>query len=156
MGFTYSFEARIEKRDFGRMVYAVVKVPARICKELPLADYPRLRVRGEISQNEYRGAFQPQGDKKWCLMLSKRFMKSCGVEIGNRVQVGFEIDDQDAVDVPEELLMALEQDEAAAAIWQELTPGKKRGFAHMVNSAKRVETRQCRAADVIEMVNELE
>lgn len=154
--FTYSFKARITERDFGRMSYAVVDLPAKVCKDLPLSDYPRLRVRGAINDVAHKGALQPKGDKKWCLMLSKRVMKSCGVAIGDRVSVGFEIDDQDAVDVPVELAEAIAQDDMAARIWGELTPGKQRGFSYMVDSAKRTETRERRAKEVLEMLYELD
>ena len=104
----------------------------------------------------HKGALQPKGDQKWCLMLSKRVMKQCGVTIGDRVSVGFEIDDQDAVDVPTELANALEQDELAARIWRELTPGKQRGFSYMVDSAKRPATRICRANEVLELLHDLD
>ena len=153
--FTYSFKAKITKRDFGRMTYAVVDLPAKLRKELPLEDYPRLRVRGAINDVPHKGALQPKGDKKWCLMLSKRVLKNCGVAIGDRVSVGFEIDDQDAVDVPEELTDALELDEVATRIWRDLSPGKQRSFCHMVNSAKRAETRRRRAATAVEMLHDL-
>ena len=156
MAYTYSFKARITERDFGRMSYAVVDLPSKLCKELPLADYPRLRVKGVINDVPHKGAIQPKGNRKWCIMLSKRAMKNCGVGIGDRVSVGFEIDDQDAVDVPAELTHALDRDEVAARIWQELSPGKKRSFSHMVDSAKRAETRERRASEVLEMLHELE
>ena len=88
-------------------------------------------------------------------MISKRVRKACSAKIGDRVTVGFEIDDQDAVDVPPELQNALEQDDEAMLVWRELTPGKKRGFAYMVDSARRKETRERRAEEVLEALRDL-
>ena len=66
--------------------------------------------------------------------------KQCDVTLGDRVFVQFDIADQDAVEVPEELRFALEVNDQAAAVWSGLTPGKRRGFAYRVDSAKRRET----------------
>ena len=155
--FTYSFRAKIIEHDFGRMSLAVVEVPASIRKDLPLADYPRLRIRGQINEMPHKGALQSKSKSKskWYVMLPKRVLKACRAKIGDRVTVGFEIDDQDAVDVPAELVSALEQDEVASKIWNNLTSGKQRGFAYMVDSAKRIETRERRAQEVLRALHEL-
>jgi len=154
--YTYSFKARINELDFGRMTFAAIDLPASVAKDLPLKDYPRLRIKGAINDVPHKGAIQPKGKNKYYLMMSKRAMKTCGVSVGDRVTVGFEIDDQDAVDVPAELANALEQDDSAARIWRELTPGKQRGFCYMVDNAKRTKTRERRAQKVLQMLEELE
>ncbi|MEM6869113.1 MAG: YdeI/OmpD-associated family protein, partial [Cyanobacteria bacterium P01_C01_bin.121] len=66
--------------------------------------------------------------------------------------VRFRIADQDAVDVPEALQHALEQDEYAKAVWEKLTPGKRRGFAYRVSSAKTKQTQTRRALEVLEQL----
>jgi uncharacterized protein YdeI (YjbR/CyaY-like superfamily) len=76
--------------------------------------------------------------------------KQCDVSLGDRVFIQFDIADQDAVEVPEELRFALEVNDQAAAVWSGLTPGKRRGFAYRVNSAKRRETKANRVEEVVD------
>ena len=47
--------------------------------------------------------------------------------------------------MPRELELALNADDRASRIWQVITAGKKRGFAHRVASAKRPSTRETEA-----------
>ena len=155
MSFTYGFTAKVieQKDSAGKYTFTIVKVPAKAQKELPLDQYPRLRIRGEVNGHPFEGALQPSGGR-WSLMLSKQRMKEFGVSVGDRVTIGFEIADQDAVDVPLELQQALEEDSESAKIWDNLTPGKRRGFAYRVSSAKQPATRSRRVAEVLEALDE--
>ncbi|MEM9184961.1 MAG: YdeI/OmpD-associated family protein [Planctomycetota bacterium] len=148
--YPFEFEATIELHDFGRMAYSVVYVPPAIAERLPIAEHPRLRVTGEVNGKRFDGALNPAGKGRHYLILSKRFLKPCRAEVGDKVWVQFDIADQDAVDTPEELLRALEANAAAAKAWQSLTPGKQRGLVYRVSSAKRAETRERRVEEVIE------
>ena len=85
-------------------------------------------------------------------MLSKKKMKAGGFDVGEWVHVRFRVADQDAVDVPEMLRLALEKNPYAMETWEKLSPGKRRGLAHRVASAKRTPTQTRRVADVIEML----
>jgi len=154
--FTYHFSGKIVQHQMRNMTFSVVFLPAKLAKELPLDDYPRLRVDGAVNETPFNLALQPTGGKKkWHLLMSKRFLKSCGAKLGDRVAVGFEIADQEAVNVPVELTAALETDNQAAHIWSELSAGKQRGFAYLVDSAKRSETRMRRADEVLQLIREL-
>jgi len=42
----------------------------------------------------------------------------------------------------------------AQAIWEQMTPGKKRGFATTVTSAKKAETRHTRSQKMIQYILE--
>ncbi|MEM8680754.1 MAG: YdeI/OmpD-associated family protein [Planctomycetota bacterium] len=148
--FAYGFEAKVELLDFGRMAYTVVYLPTAAKRQLPLAQHPRLRIDGEVNGVPFHGAFQPAGKDRFYLILSKRYLKTCRLSLGDRTQVRFDIADQDAVDVPDELRFALQADDAAAAAWARLTPGKQRGFAYRVASAKRPATRENRVEEVLE------
>ncbi|MEM6451227.1 MAG: YdeI/OmpD-associated family protein [Cyanobacteria bacterium P01_D01_bin.105] len=85
-------------------------------------------------------------------MLSKKFLKQGRFEIDNWLTVRFQIDDQDAVDVPDLLNQALSQEPQAKATWDRLSPGKRRGLAYRVSSAKTEPTQMRRVAKVIEML----
>lgn len=149
-GYEYGFDATMSEYDFGRMAYTIVYLPASTKRRLPLAEYPRLRIDGEINGVRFRGAVQPAGDGQYYLLLSKAFLKSAGLALGDRTLVAFDIADQEAVDVPVELEFALEANETAAAVWNRITAGKRRGLAHRVSSAKRVSTREARVEEVID------
>ena len=152
--FPYQFDATIKSYDFNRYVYAAVYLPANVRDQLQLGGNPRLRVEGFIGGAAFRGACQPAGNKKWYLMLSKKFLKANKLSMGDRVTVELAVADQDAVDVPEELRLALAADDRAAKIWQGLTAGKQRGFAYRVSSAKRAETRERRVEEVLESLHD--
>ncbi|MEO1622138.1 MAG: YdeI/OmpD-associated family protein [Cyanobacteria bacterium J06632_3] len=147
--FPYIFDAPIVPHDLGSYAYSVAFLPEEMSSELPFKAYPRLRIQAEISNVPFSGAFQPVGGR-WYLLLSKRFMKKGGFELGDWVTVRFRIGDQNAVDVPDVLRVALEQDPHAMAVWKKLSPGKRRGFAYRVGSAKRLPTQQRRVAEVME------
>lgn len=157
MSFTYTFKAKvIEQKDAaGKYTFAFVKVPGKTQRELPLDLYPRLRVCGEVNGHPFEAALQPSGGR-WNLMLSRRRLKEFQLAVGDNVSVGFEIADQDAVAVPDELQQALDEDSTATEIWESLTSGKRRGFAYRVSSAKQQTTRERRVIEVLQSLDELE
>ncbi|MEM6690391.1 MAG: YdeI/OmpD-associated family protein, partial [Planctomycetota bacterium] len=121
-----------------------------LMKRLAHEAKPRLRIDGVVGGQPFHGAFQPTGEGRYYLIVSKKFRKAVGLEIGDRTEVSFSIADQNAVDVPRELQFALEADEALNQIWIHLTPGRRRGLAYRVASAKRSETRENRVDEVLE------
>ena len=124
-------------------------LPADLEGVLPFARYPRLRVDGEIADIPISGAWIPTGDGRRYIIVAPRVVRDAGVRVGSLVEMRFRIADQDAVDMPEALSAALALDPAAANVWSNLTPGKKRGFAHIVHGAKTDPTRTRRVAEVI-------
>jgi uncharacterized protein YdeI (YjbR/CyaY-like superfamily) len=59
----------------------------------------------------------------------------------------------DALTMPPELKRAFDANPGAKKNWSAYTPSAQRSFLHMVNGAKRPETREKRAARVIELVS---
>lgn len=146
--YPFDFATKIKVHKFGRMNYTVAYLPKSLIAALPLKKYPRLRVEGEVNGYRFGGALHP-AKGKWYVLLPKRTLKKLRMKIGDDVYIAFEIADQDAVDVPQELRHALAVNTKAGSIWQTLTPGKRRSFAFRVCSAKRAETRQRRVDEVI-------
>ena len=136
----------INKR--GELFYTVVYVPTETIEALPLDEHPRLRVEGEIAEMPFEGAINPSKGRHY-LMVSKKLMKARALVVGDEVAVRFNVGDQDYVDISAELQQALDDNPTAMALWDNLTAGRKRGFATLVNSAKRSATREARAAKVI-------
>ncbi|MEO0987757.1 MAG: YdeI/OmpD-associated family protein [Cyanobacteria bacterium J06639_14] len=146
--YQYEFTGQIVTHNLGTYVYTVVFLPPDLQDELPLNKYPRLRMSGEIGEVPIEGAWQPSKGH-WYLMLSRPLMKAGNYSLGDEVDVRFNVVDQDAVEVPDELALALDRDEAASQAWDQLTPGKRRGLAHRVASAKTAPTRSRRLAEVL-------
>ena len=89
---------------------------------------------------------------RWYLMVAKKLQRVLGKELGDEVQVEFEVADPDAITVPRELQFALDADENAKAAWESWTAGKRRGYCYRVSSAKRAETRERRVEEILEML----
>lgn len=150
--FDYAFEDAIDRFGVGRtrkVWYSVLFLPPAIESTLPFARYPRLRVDGEIGDVPVTGAWMPTGDGRRYFIVAPRVFRDASVGVGSIVEMRFRIADQDAVDMPDALTVALSRDAAAAAGWAKLTPGKQRGFTHVIHGAKTVPTRARRVAEVI-------
>lgn len=156
--YKYSFESHIHEHSLGfnkngELVYTVLFLPEQLVSDLPLDKYPRLRVDGEMHGIPFEAAMQP-AKGKWYVLISRTFMKRQELNIGDLVEVRFNIGDQNYVEIPEELKNALDEDSKALDIWNTLTAGKKRGYAVYVSSAKQVVTREKRALKMIQYILE--
>lgn len=149
--FPHSFDSPIVTHSVGPYAYNVVFLPVEMNEDLPFAQYPRLRIEGEVGELPFSGALQPVRGR-WYLLLSKKKMKAGGFELGEWVHVRFCVADQDAVDVPERLGLALEKNQYAMETWEKLSAGKRRGLAYRVASAKTAPTQTRRVSEVIEML----
>jgi hypothetical protein len=151
MSYEFEFVARITKYDQGRYGLKVIYLPEELESQLPFAERPRVRVRGEIEEVPFSGAWQPGAGRKF-LMVSKQMMKARKLNLGDWASVRFHLDDPEKVDVPEELEAAILKNKAAKKVWDGLTAGKKRNFVVLVGSAKGKETRLKRTAKAIEIL----
>ncbi|MEO0911576.1 MAG: YdeI/OmpD-associated family protein [Pseudomonadota bacterium] len=147
--YPFAFDAEITTHDVGssRYLYTVLWVPDGVAARLPLAEYPRLRVTGEIGEHPFEAALTPVRGR-WYILLSKALLKAVGAQVGDSVEVRFEVGDQAAVDVPPTLKAALAEHTAMRALWEAETPGKQRGLAYRVASAKSEATRARRVEEV--------
>lgn len=169
MYFTHSFTAGVSTYDFGKYFYTVVYVPAEVTADLPLDEYPRLRVEAEVDEQPIEGALTPDrlgsaqtnhlvgtlgavGTRVWYLMVPRRILQKIGKAIGDDVEVHLRMADQDAVDVPPALADRLAESIPLSDAWSDLTPGKQRAYAHRVASAKRAPTIEKR---LLELEHEL-
>jgi hypothetical protein len=157
--FRYSMTALLELLTFGSkstprtLTYKVLFASPELEQALPFDTSPRLRLDGEIEDVPIQGAWQPAGNRRHYVMVSPAIVKALGLRPGDPVTLRFNLAPSDAVDVPEELRNALAKTAKRQRLWDALTPGRKRGLAHLVSTAKRTSTRLERAALV---VNKLE
>lgn len=147
----YTFQNRVSKYSFEDYSYTVIYVPEDVYLEASSGSKTsRIRVVAQIKNHTIKCALLPAGLNQHYILLSKNRQKELGVGVGDLLTVTFELDDPESVDVPEELLEALENHPAAKEEWDSLTAGKKRGFAYRVSSAKQTETRIKRAQEIID------
>jgi hypothetical protein len=147
--FEQEFEAPVQIHDVGRYRYTVVYLPIEIERALPSKATARIRIEAEVNDHPLNAAWQPAGDGRRFIMLSKRLLKEAGLAPGEIATVRFRLADSDAVEIPHLLDTALNQDAAARAGWEALTPGRRRGVAHMIASAKREATQTARLTRIL-------
>lgn len=150
--YPHSFEGPLDRFGVGKarkVWYTVLFLPPALEADLPFKAFPRLRVDGEIADMPVTGAWMPTGDGRRYFIVAPRVLKETGFGPGDLVEMRFRIADQDAVDVPPELAAALARHPAATAVWEGLTPGKRRGLTYRVHGAKAPATRARRVAEVI-------
>ena len=146
--YDYQFSGKLVHYGMSALVFTVVFIPRKITSQLEFGRHKRLRVDGEINGVRFELAIVPSKGK-WYLLISERLQKLCGLSLGDTADIQFDVADQDAVHVPEELQFALEANEQALKAWDGWTPGKRHGFCYRVDSAKRAETRERRVEEVI-------
>ncbi len=151
--YEHAFEAPITRHDVGsdRYRYTVVFLPQHMIDRLPLQAHPRLRISGEVDDHPFEAALTPVRGR-WYILFSKTMLRAIEARVGDEVSVRFRIADQDAVDLPPALEEAFRGDSAMRALWEGLTPGKQRGLAYRVASAKTPATRAKRVAEVFEII----
>lgn len=149
--FAYEFETEIQAIDSGSAVFGMIYFPQEIVDALPDAPKARFRVDAEVGGYTFEAAVSKAGGV-WQMMFSKRLQKLCGVQLGDRVLVQFDVADPERVDVPIELRHMLDANATALAVWDGWTAGKRRGWSYQIASAKRPETREKRAFDVIDLL----
>ena len=156
MAFDHSFEATIVRHHMGTnaggdLYYNVVFVPGEIVARLPGGG--PLRVRGELAEMPVEGALMPVRRRRY-LLVPAPLMRERGLAVGDAVEVRLSLADPDAVDVPDELRLALNAEDTLAEAWGALTVGRRRGLAHRVASAKRTETRAKRVDEIVAALRE--
>lgn len=142
----HMFEGRIVPIEWGKSVYTVLPLPDEIAAALQAEGAKR--VEGEINDHPINLALtKAPVIEQVFLWTGKSLMDQIGIAPGAPLDIRLRKAD-DSVDTPEDVMLALRQADATA-IWEALTPGKKRGLLHQVNTAKRAETRAKRITKLI-------
>ena len=151
--YEHQFKGKLESLGTGKVEFAGVYVPERITSKLTFGRSKRLRVDGEIEGVPFELALMPQRGR-WFILVSKKLQKLTRLSVGDVATIVFDVADQDAIDVPRELQFALEANDAAKSAWDRWTIGKRRGWCYRIHSAKRIETRERRVDELIELLLE--
>jgi hypothetical protein len=153
LSYPYTFEGTIAKFGVGKtrkIWYNVVFLPEDIRALLPFDGRRPLRVEGEVADVPIANAFMPTGDGRYYVIVAPNVLKDGNVRLGDHVEMRFRIADQNKVDVPDALRLAVERDGQSARAWEALTPGKKRMLAQHIATAKTSGTVERRVAEAIE------
>ena len=141
----HAFAAPVLRSDTGvRMHY--VPLPAEVDDALGGARV----VVGTLGDVPFRRTVHGRGDGAPHLRFGRAVLRRAGLGYGDTAFVELRpAPDPDAVHLPPELVAALEQDPEAAARFATLTPGRRRSLGVYVDGARRPETRERRALDVV-------
>jgi hypothetical protein len=145
-----SFEAVLEKRDkIGGGHF--VQVPKYVSDFFGAKG--RTRVLGIMNGVAIDRALIPNGDGGHEIIIGTDVRRKTKVKEG--MKIAFEIyrnPEPDAVEIPEELLAALELEPEAQRKFEKFTPGMKRNMAYWVNSGKQTETRIKRSLEILRRI----
>jgi hypothetical protein len=145
----YPHELRLQvvEHFIGALRYRAIFLPDDLAAR-PDFSPARLRFEGELNDHPVSLAWQPaKGGRKYA-MLSPALLSEVGAGVGDRVSLRFRLVPDSVVEAPAELLEAIAGTANARARWDNLTPGRQRGLAAMVNTARRPETRQRRSIEL--------
>ena len=147
MSVWFAFEGQVIPMEWGKSVYTVLPLPDDVAEALCAQGAKRVDV--EMNDCPFNMALTkaPVLDQVF-VYAGKKVLAEAGIEPGDRIVIRMRKADQDAVDVPNDLSLAIRQAGVMEA-WDALTPGRKRGMVHTVVSAKREETRLGRVAKLI-------
>ena len=149
-----TFEATVEPMPWGKAVYTVLRLPADVAEAL--AAQGARRVEGEINDHSVNLALSraPVFDGTF-LWAGKSLLDRIGLAPGEPAEVRLCKADAEAVETPADLDAALLGSRNRAA-WDALSPGKRRGLLHGIESAKRSDTRARRIDKVVRNFSDVE
>jgi hypothetical protein len=142
-----AFTGRIERLDWGKAVYTILRLPQDISEQLA-AEGAR-RVEGEI--NEFPVNLAPTRApvlEEAFLWTGKALLDRIGIGPGDEVEVRLRKAADFEVETPHDVAAALCAAEASH-LWEALTPGKRRGLLYQIGTAKTQATRDRRIAKLI-------
>jgi hypothetical protein len=142
--------------DYGRMVYWAVFLPRALASLAVFAGGRPVRMRGRVggtAGGDVALAWQRKNGRRY-ILISKALAKQIGASPGTRVHVAFDLVDDEAVVVPDEIEEAMCQEAEWRALWKKLTPGQRRAASHRVSSAKSESIRADRAIQIFRDLEE--
>ena len=144
----FTFNSKLEKLQ-SNLSYTALFLPFEIVAQLP--EKGRLRVAGLLNNKiPFNLAILNLKEGPKYLTVGSMLRKEAKINIGDLVQVSFQLVDPNLLELPEELEIALAQDEDAQKVVGTFTVGYKRSLAHYINSTKNIDLRIKRALELLE------
>lgn len=144
---TFRFTSQLVRLESALGKYHVLPVPDDVAAAWKAAKVRRLV--GTIDGQPVKRALQSHADGGSFLILGRPLLQDIGLTLKSiaRCEIGPD-PKPDELDLPEELLAALEQDEEARVRWESFTLGRRRSLASYVISARQEPTRIKRALEL--------
>lgn len=124
-----------------------VLVPTEILEKLPKKG--RFRTKGKMNGANFNLAIQNSKTHGKFLTVSADLLKNSKAKINEPIPIFFELCSTEDLEIPEEFLVALEQDSDASEIFNTFTIGMKRSLSHYVSTAKLIDTRIKRSLELV-------
>jgi translation initiation factor IF-1 len=146
----FSFTTKLERLP-NNLAYTALFLPYEILAQLP--EKGRLRIAGKLNGViPFNLAILNLKEGPKYLMIGSQLRKEAKIKEGDLVQVSFQLVDSKLLEIPEELLIALEQDDIAKEIFDTLTIGYKRSLIHYITATKNIDIRIKRALTLLEKI----
>jgi hypothetical protein len=146
---TLRFQAAVSRHPWDDYPYHVITLPEEVVAQLPKKG--RLRADLTVGPVTFNCGLLSEGKEGGLyIMVSKKLLGEMEVKVGEEVAMKLRLVPYDRVDVPEELEAAIDAVPGARALWDAVTPGKKRGHIAALNRAVRPETKLRRAKEIVE------
>lgn len=148
----FRFATRLEPLPSATGMTHIAPVPDEIAAAWKKAKVRRLV--GTLNGVPVKRALQNHADGGSFIMLGRPLLKEAGA--GPKSTVMFVLGPDptpDELEVPAELVTALDHDPEAKARWDGFTVGRKRSLLHYVTSAKQEATRIRRAVELTRMLS---
>jgi hypothetical protein len=139
-----TFEGTVVSVTWGRATYTIIPLPPEVSALLDASG--ARRVEGEIAEHPVNLAITRasvvEGPFLWA---GRSLLDRIGIAPGDVVEVRLRPDSGEVVETPDDVAAALRALELTAA-WEDLTPGRRRGFLHRIDTARTQATRARRIA----------
>ena len=136
--------------ELGGKTATGIEVPADVVEALGSGKRPAVTV--SVGSHTYRTTVAPMGGKFY-IPLSAENRGPAGVEAGDDVEVGIELDHEPRVmEAPSDLAQALSLDDEAQTFFDTLSFSNRRAYVDWITSAKKPETRERRVGQAVEML----
>jgi Bacteriocin-protection, YdeI or OmpD-Associated/Domain of unknown function (DUF1905) len=140
-----TFEGKVTPLDWGRATYTILRLPDDVVNALGKTR----RVEGEINDHPVNLALtRAPVCPDVFLWAGQSLLDRVGIVPGETIEVRLRPAPDDAVDVPDDVTVALRTADVTA-LWAAMTPGKQRGHLHQISTAKTATTRNKRIAALI-------
>jgi hypothetical protein len=143
-----TFTAVLEKADDGKDT-AFVSIPFDV--EKAFGSKGHLKVKATFDGHPYHGLLANMGTGFHIIGVRKAIRQAIGKQVGDSIKVVIALDTDDRiVDVPDDLVAALEASKKAKAFFDTLSYTNRKEYAAWILSAKKRETRLKRLALTIQ------
>ena len=148
----FEFNASLYRPE-GVGTWTYLDIPIEVSKKFDAKG--QVNVKGLINGHPYQTSARPHGTGWHYIVVNKSIRDAIGVTTGDVVRVVMSLDTAPrTVEIPPDLIGALESDGKYSRLFEELSYSRQKEFVDWLESAKREETRRRRVAQSLEMLLE--